>query len=503
MFNRRAFLAAGGSSLAMLGAAHPLHAQGAAVTRRSVRGMTANDPDLAAMRRGVAAMKALPPSDPRNWIRFAETHRSFCPHGNWYFLPWHRAYILTFERIVRELSGKADFALPYWNWTADRAFPAMFAAGDRNSNPLFHPRPGIANGLELSDDMVGPQVISRIMMSPDFEAFGSTRPRGQDSLSPQWQRRLGAKTEFEFNPHDGIHQSIGGNMAVADLSSRDPIFFLHHANVDRLWSTWNARGNANSPEPLWRNFAFNGNFPVAGLSNVRVGDLGSTPALGYRYDDDDGPFAADFVLPSGDPVTEKLRAYRQLSSRVLSRPGTGLQQYALATGDAIQVAAAENDQVASRDRPLAVTVPLGRPLGDILGSAAFAQSGGESSGRRARRYVWAVIKDIEPPLDATTRVRVFCNCSDLTPRTRLNDPTYATSISFFGSEHARHGGGTGHETGHGAASVCIDLTPALAKMGHSRQLRSDRVTVQLLPHCTNSEANVSNIRPRRVEVVIL
>jgi len=265
MLNRRAFLAAGGSSLATIGAAHPLRAQGATVTRRSVRGMTANDPDLAAMRRVVAAMKALPPSDSRNWIRFADLHRAFCPHGNWYFLPWHRAYILAFERVVRELSGKADFALPYWDWTADRAFPAVFAAGDRDTNPLFHPRPGVDNGLRLADDMVGPQVISRIMMSPDFEAFGSTRPRGQDGISPQWQRRLGAKTEFEFNPHDGVHQSIGGNMSVVDLSARDPIFFLHHANVDRLWSTWNARGNANSPEPLWRNFAFNGNFPVAGL----------------------------------------------------------------------------------------------------------------------------------------------------------------------------------------------------------------------------------------------
>ncbi len=500
MLDRRAFLAAGGSALAMLGASGPLFAQGAVATRRSVRGMTANDPDLAAMRRAVAAMKALPPSDPRNWIRFAEVHRSFCPHGNWYFLPWHRAYILAFERIVRELSGKADFALPYWNWTLDRAFPAVFAAGDRNSNPLFHPRSGVEEGLRLSDDMVGPQVISRVMMSPDFEAFGSTRPRGQDSLAPQWQRRLGAKTELEFNPHDGVHQSVGGNMSVVGLSARDPIFFLHHANVDRLWSTWNARGNANSPEPLWRNFAFNGGFPGLG-SNIRVGDLTSPPALGYRYDDDDSPFAADVVLRSGDPLTEKLRAYRQFEPRLPSRPGGGLQRYALATGDTIEVAAAEIDQIASRERPLAITVPLGRPLGDILGSNAFARAGNLGD-RRYRRYVWAVIRDIEPPLDATTRVRVFCNGAALSQRTRLSDPGYATSMSFFGSEHMRQGG-MGHEAGHGAASVSIDLTSSLAQMAHPRQLRSDRLTVQLLPQCANSEANVSNIRPRRMEVVIL
>ena len=52
-------------------------------------------------------------------------------------------------------------------------------------------------------------------------------------------------------------------------------------------------------------------------------------------------------------------------------------------------------------------------------------------------------------------------------------------------------------------SVYVDLTQALARMDHPRSLRADRLTVQLLPNCSNSEANVSNIRPRRVEVVIL
>ena len=108
--------------------------------------------------------------------------------------------------------------------------------------------------------MVGPQVISRILASPDFEAFGSARPRGQNSAAAAWQRRAGARTELEFNPHDGVHGSLGGDMAQVGPASRDPIFYLHHANVDRLWAVWNARGNANSPEPFWRNFAFNRNF---------------------------------------------------------------------------------------------------------------------------------------------------------------------------------------------------------------------------------------------------
>jgi tyrosinase len=502
MLNRRAFVTTGAASLAVIGAGVETAAQGATMTRRSVRGMSANDPDLAALRRAVAAMKALPQSDPRNWVRFADIHRNFCPHGNWYFLPWHRAYILTFERLCRQLSGKADFALPYWNWTADREFPAAFAAGDRNSNPLNHPRSGVASGLRLSDDMVGTQVMSRIMQSPDFEAFGSTRPRGQDSAASQWQRRLGSKTELEFNPHDGVHQGIGGNMGVVELSSRDPIFYLHHANVDRIWTAWNRRGNANSPEPMWRDFAFNRNFvdPTGTPWNVSVGELGSTPALGYRYDDDDGPFAADVVLAAGDRVTEKLRSYRRLDARGLLDSGPGLRRIELAGAGTIHLAVADNNLVASRDRPIGISVPLGRPLGDIISPSAMAMRPDRPEAQRNRGYVFAVMRDMDLPLDTTTRVRVFCNCHDLSPRTRLDDPSYSTSVSFFAGQHAGHGGG---ERGRGGVSVWVDLTPALARMAMPRSLRSDRLTVQLLPSCANSEANASSVRPRRVEIVVI
>jgi len=502
MLDRRAFLTAGGASLAMLGRDTPVRAQGATVRRRSIRGMSMNDPDLAAMRRAVARMKALPQSDPRNWLRFADIHRNFCPHANWYFLPWHRAYILAFERICQELSGKPDFALPYWNWTADRQFPAAFAAGDRNSNPLFHPRPGVVSGLRLPDDMVGPAVMSQIMSSPDFEAFGSTRPAGQNSTAASWQRRPGAATAFEFNPHNGVHQAIGGNMAVIALSSRDPIFFLHHCNVDRIWTAWNRRGNANSPEPMWRDFAFSGNFVDGAGSpwNVGVGQLNSPAALGYRYDDDEGPFAADLVRADSDLMTEKLHAYRRMESRALNVPGhgAGLHRIELPSGGAIYAAAAENEQVASRDRPIGISVPLGRPLGEILGPYALAFRPDRPDVKKYRRYVWAALRGIEPPLDATTRLRVFVNCHELSPRTRLSDPSYANSVSFFGGAHAGHG-----EAVAGGSSVYVDLTHTLARLDHPRSLRADRLTVQLLPSCSNSDANVSNVRPRRVELVIL
>ena len=151
--------------------------------------MTANDPDLAAMRRAVAAMKALPQSDPRNWIRFADIHRNFCPHGNWYFLPWHRAYILVVRAHLPGAVGQARLRAAVLELDRRPAIPG----GVRGRRPQLQSAQSSAarrrRGLRLADDMVGPQVISRIMKSPDFEAFGSTRPRGQNSAAAQWQRR--------------------------------------------------------------------------------------------------------------------------------------------------------------------------------------------------------------------------------------------------------------------------------------------------------------------------
>ena len=516
MLHRRAFVGgAGVLGAAMLGTLRVSVGKGAIGTRRSVRSMRANDPDLAAYRRAVAAMKALPASDPRNWNRFAAIHASFCPHGNWYFLPWHRAYLTSLERIVRDLAEKPDFALPYWDWTTERQLPAAFTAGNPRSNPLNHPRPEFGADETLPDDMVGPQVISRILASPDYEAFGSARPRGQNSAAPAWQRRIGARTELEFNPHDGVHGSLGGDMAQVGPASRDPMFYLHHANVDRLWAVWNARGNANSPEPFWRNFAFNRNFINADSSpwNVTVNGVQSTPALGYRYDDEEGPFAADidFEQKSAealDPLGTSLQIYRRYAGNAV-QPSNGLQRYGMTAGGGFYAAAADNERAAAHERAISISVSLGRPLSEIIKAEPMA-SASASDRRRDRQCIWAVLRDCDAPTDPTTRVRVFVNRDGADRGARPGDAHYVTSLSFFGAGHGDHRAQAG-DAHHGAppatgvsnTTVSIDLTPALTRLRGTRYVRTDTLTLQLLPICRHANPATSVVRPRRVEIAIL
>ena len=101
-------------------------------------------------------MQGLPNSDPRNWTRQAQVHNNFCRHRNWLILPWHRAYLIYFEEICRELSGDDDFALPYWDWTANRRLPAAFWD---QSSPLYHANRAIFPNTETHDEFVNQDVI--------------------------------------------------------------------------------------------------------------------------------------------------------------------------------------------------------------------------------------------------------------------------------------------------------------------------------------------------------
>src|SRR5262249_30234876 len=91
--------------------------------------------------------------DPRGSFSFSQ-----CPHGNWWFLPWHRAYLYYFERTLRWASGNPDLALPYWNYSdpKQRMLPRVFrdAEAGGKPNPLYLP-----DGVTFTDDQGKPQLF--------------------------------------------------------------------------------------------------------------------------------------------------------------------------------------------------------------------------------------------------------------------------------------------------------------------------------------------------------
>ena len=166
-----------------------------------------------------------------------------------------------------------------------------------------------------------------------------------------------------------------------------------------------------------------------------MGELGSPAALGYRYDDDDGPFAADLVLPAGDLITEKLRAYRRLDPRLTAR--------------AAERPAADRSAVRRRDlrrgrreRPGRIARPADRNFRAARPSARrhrrrrrwhsapTGQTPKQHGAMSARCSAISRRRSTPPPASACSSIATSCR------RARgLNDPSYATSVSFFGGEH--------------------------------------------------------------------
>ena len=114
---RRHFLGTSAAALTASALPSAAPAQGARFRRFEISDPGMPPRVIDSYKKGIREMLNRPPTDPRNWYRNAFIHVFDCPHQNWWFLAWHRAYIGWLEATIRAFSGDAEFALPYWDWT--------------------------------------------------------------------------------------------------------------------------------------------------------------------------------------------------------------------------------------------------------------------------------------------------------------------------------------------------------------------------------------------------
>ena len=190
-----------------------------------------------------------------------------CQHGSWYFLSWHRGYLAAFEAIVaakvEELTGDDDWALPYWNYLdagspdARRVPEALLADSlpDGTPNPLskYPRRPGLTELRPGPRDAFGLDA----MEEDDFLVGNDGSIGFGGGISGDFLQFAGWTGDLENNPHNTVHRLVGGPggfMGDPRLAGLDPIFWLHHCNVDRLWEAWmRAPGKSMVRDPRWLN----------------------------------------------------------------------------------------------------------------------------------------------------------------------------------------------------------------------------------------------------------
>ncbi len=267
--------------------------------RRDIYSLPEGGRALQSLRRGIAEMKRRSfanPSDPTGWFFQAAIHAGQvgpqvqrCQHGNRFFLSWHRMYLYYFERILRAASGDGSLTLPYWDYSIPgRASlpPATRIPANEGQNPLYWPN----RNLFYNRGGALPQNI--------IEVEGTLRTTNFDGS-------IGFNNTLESQPHNGVHGMIGGSMGLVADAGQDPIFWLHHCNIDRQWNRWLSRGGPRrNPVDLdYLSQQFNFYTETGQLVSILGEDVLNTQTLGYRYDDDAAQPAGfdSFALASAPP----------------------------------------------------------------------------------------------------------------------------------------------------------------------------------------------------------
>lgn len=175
------------------------------------------------------------------------------------FLAWHRQFLLRFEDALRSVNGGqfANVTVPYWDWTVD-PFPTSLVGGDGDpvtndvtTGPFAHSTGNWTllvnptNGPELQRDFQSPlpqapipagDVVAALQL-PIFDAAPWNR---SSNISTSFRNKLEGWVPGQQTSalHNRVHVRIKGNMLDPGSAVNDPVFWLNHANVDRIWCKW-------------------------------------------------------------------------------------------------------------------------------------------------------------------------------------------------------------------------------------------------------------------------
>jgi tyrosinase len=228
-----------------------------------------------------------------------------CQHSSWFFLPWHRMYLRCFEEIVSStiasLGGPADWALPYWNYSDAgnpdaRRLPPAFRdpqTPDGAPNPLrVEVRNSGCNDGEIIADEFDVD-LGDCLREASFSAQAAGGTPGFGGPRTAFNHGGGPAGTLERVPHGSMHVQVGGWMGAFNTAGLDPLFWLHHANIDRLWEVWRGRDpvHANPAEQAWLSLAFDFHLSTGQVASWQPAQMvdATGPLLGYRYEEVSDP----------------------------------------------------------------------------------------------------------------------------------------------------------------------------------------------------------------------
>ena len=225
------------------------------------------------------------PADPRRALAL-ESWNTCQPHGTgmdrMMFLPWHRMFVYFYERLLRTVLSNPAFTLPYWNYSPDSAFPYQ-----RPIPPEFRKRTDPLYGsLYRSTHASGINTGNPIDLN--WESAGRLNLALSLSQTTYVQKGTipGFCNQLNSHVHGNVHTLVGNSLGMASVkyAGNDPLFWMHHSNMDRVWESWNKAGYTNPTSTTWlsKSFVFADELGQRVVATVR--DFVDPAALGYGYD---------------------------------------------------------------------------------------------------------------------------------------------------------------------------------------------------------------------------
>ena len=342
-------------------------------------------------KKGVAELKLRAEPNTNSWLYQANMHDyppgttvrdlyHTCEHGTIHFYTWHRMYLYYFEKILRKASGDNRLTLPYWNYSlaGQSILPDEFRNPANATNSLYH-----ANRLRMNGGGALP---------PDHVDLSSLSATGFSNFS----------FSSEGTPHGVVHGYINGDMGFTQTAGRDPIFWLHHCNLDRLWNKWVQQPRLNPVDPGWLNTSYDF-FDENGIKvPLKVSDILNTlDQLNYRYDDDP-PAPLRFTLAKNFKFI-KLQEALDSTIATLDKP----------------------TKLSEKPTRLRITVPQSK-LKRL------------QANKETRKRVMLVMEGVKAEGQVETNFRIFLNPPDNQNLKVASKQSFVGLLSFFGHSDKGH-----------------------------------------------------------------
>ncbi|HYM20548.1 MAG TPA: tyrosinase family protein [Candidatus Kapabacteria bacterium] len=277
------------------------------------------------------------------WHREAFACNNGAAHMGPAFLPWHRQFLLLFEKALNDVNPGKNITIPYWDWTDTTSTQAVFAndfmGGGGDSAHTYAVMTGPFQKGQWTLNITDPPEVAPIQYTWLTRGIGTYKKGGLPTVTqinymlarPEYDvapwsyrsdtdqsfrnflegwrgcydtndctagwmtpNRCKSDTIWSSKMHNVVHlwvggvwhDSVGGTMTL-NTSPNDPVFWIHHSNIDRMWVAW-AKRHPNSYQP--QTGGPNGHnykdvmwpWTLYGL-NITPEKMMSSDSLGYQY----------------------------------------------------------------------------------------------------------------------------------------------------------------------------------------------------------------------------